>query len=70
MHRPEVLECVGVSYPTLWTWIRNGKFPAPIETGDSHQRGRLAWYEDEITAWLDSRPRRKPAGSKPYVPAP
>jgi predicted DNA-binding transcriptional regulator AlpA len=29
-------------------------FPAPYMVG-----GRLAWFMDEISDWLESRPRRK-----------
>ena len=58
VHRAELLAVLGVSYVTLWTWVRQGKFPAPIETGDSHQRARLAWYRDEVETWLAERPRR------------
>ena len=27
--RKEVLALIGVSYSTLWEWIRNGEFPLP-----------------------------------------
>ena len=29
-------------------------FPKPI-----HLNGRLQWYQDEITHWIDNRPRRQ-----------
>ncbi len=37
-----------------WRDIRAGKFPAPVEIGPNS----LGWFEDEIEAWLASRPRR------------
>jgi len=37
-----------------WRDIKAGKFPAPVEIGAN----RIGWFEDEIDAWLDSRPRR------------
>jgi prophage regulatory protein len=53
--KPEVLERVGgVAYPTLWRWMRDGKFPAAVEVG-----GRIAWLESDIDAWMLSRPRRE-----------
>ncbi len=29
----QVLDRVGVSYPTLWQWMRQGKFPRSRELG-------------------------------------
>ena len=37
-----------------WRDIKAGKFPAPVEIGAN----RIGWFEDEIDAWLASRPRR------------
>lgn len=37
-----------------WRDIKAGKFPAPVEIGPN----RIGWFEDEIDAWLASRPRR------------
>ena len=36
-----------------WRLIREGKFPAPIKLGAN----RIGFFEDEIDAWLASRPR-------------
>nr|PZN81308.1 MAG: hypothetical protein DIU57_13660 [Pseudomonadota bacterium] len=44
----------GVTTRTLRTWIRNGELPPP------HRIGRKQfWFEDEIQAWLRSRPTRQ-----------
>ena len=32
---------------------QSGKFPARLKLGEC----RVAWYADEIEAWIDSRPR-------------
>ena len=37
-----------------WRMIREGSFPAPVELSPN----KLGWFEDEIDAWLESRPRR------------
>jgi prophage regulatory protein len=37
----------------VWRDIRAKKFPAPISLGPRS----VAWFEDEILAWLASRPR-------------
>jgi prophage regulatory protein len=37
-----------------WRRVRDGTFPAPIQIGPNS----VAWYEDEIEAWLSAQPRR------------
>jgi prophage regulatory protein len=51
MRRKEVLELFGVSNTTLWTWIREHKFPAPIDLGPNSR----AWLADEIDELIDRR---------------
>jgi predicted DNA-binding transcriptional regulator AlpA len=52
--KPEVLDRVGVTYPTLWAWMRKGEFPQSYDVG-----GKVAWIESEIDAWCAERPVRK-----------
>jgi predicted DNA-binding transcriptional regulator AlpA len=52
--RPEVLDRVGVTYVTIWQWMRDGTFPASRDVD-----GQVAWYEHEIDTWIASRPIRK-----------
>ena len=47
-----------------WRDIKAGKFPAPVEIGAN----KLGWFEDEIQAWLESRPRRTYGAPNPYQP--
>ena len=54
VYKPEVLERVGKTYPTLWQWMREGKFPMSREVG-----GSTAWLESEIDAWIEARPQRQ-----------
>jgi predicted DNA-binding transcriptional regulator AlpA len=58
--KPEVLERVGVTYPTIWTWMREGKFPRSRELG-----GKSCWLEHEIEEWILSRPVRRLKGDQP-----
>lgn len=44
---------VNKSRTTLWRDIRAGKFPAPVQLGPNS----IGFYEDEVDAWLVSRPR-------------
>ena len=53
LSKPEVLAIVGVTYPSLWAWIRNGTFPRSRVCG-----GRSMWRSDEIDAWLAGLPIR------------
>ncbi len=47
-------ERIGKSRVQVWRDIKAGKFPPPLELGPNS----VGWYEDEIDAWLASRPRR------------
>jgi prophage regulatory protein len=48
----EVVARIGnASRASLWRWIRDGIFPAPVKIG----LRRIAWRESEITSWLKER---------------
>jgi predicted DNA-binding transcriptional regulator AlpA len=55
--KPEVLDRVGVTYPTLWSWMREGKFPRARELG-----GKAAWVGSEIERWIVALPTRRLKG--------
>ena len=44
----------GKSRTQLWRDVRNNRFPAPLCLGANS----VGWFEDELDAWLESRPRR------------
>jgi predicted DNA-binding transcriptional regulator AlpA len=49
---PIVKDRVGnISKPTAWRAWRRGEFPKPVKL-TAH---RIAWFEDEIDKWIDSR---------------
>ncbi len=50
---PEVLRRVGASRSWLYAAIAAGSFPAPVRLGAN----AVAWREDEVTAWIETRPR-------------
>lgn len=52
--RPEVIERVGVTFPTLWTMMHRGEFPRAIIVA-----GGSLWRADAIDAWIDALPRRR-----------
>ena len=51
-----VMEGTGYSRVQLWRKARDAEddFPAPVKLGAN----RIGWFEDEIVAWQESRPRR------------
>ncbi len=49
-----VVERVGKSRVQIWRDVRADLFPLPVEIGPN----AIGWFEDEIDAWLASRPRR------------
>ena len=59
MTPPRMLDCravralVGASKSTIYSLIKRDGFPKPIRLGSRAVR----WYEAEIVAWLDARPR-------------
>ncbi len=44
-----------------WRRVKAGTFPAPVQI----RPNSVAWYEDEIEAWLASRPRRTYGAPEP-----
>jgi prophage regulatory protein len=56
--KAQVLELVPVTYPTIWSWMRLGKFPRSREMSPD----RVVWFEEEILAWKKSMPVRRLLG--------
>jgi predicted DNA-binding transcriptional regulator AlpA len=59
------LRALGLRWSRRWlrALVRQGKFPQPVML-----LGRVAWREDEVTAWVDALPRA--TGRVPAVSAP
>jgi predicted DNA-binding transcriptional regulator AlpA len=51
--KAQVLALVPVTFPTIWTWMRAGTFPAARTIGD-----RPMWIQSEVVEWINSRPNR------------
>jgi predicted DNA-binding transcriptional regulator AlpA len=58
--KSEVVAIIGVSFPTIWHWMRLGKFPRSLICG-----GRTVWIESAITDWVNALPRRRLKGDPP-----
>jgi predicted DNA-binding transcriptional regulator AlpA len=56
--KKQVLNKVPVTAPTLWTWVRAGKFPKPRTISPN----KTVWIEAEVDAWMKAQPtpRYKP----------
>lgn len=60
IYKPELLDRIGVSYATIWVWMREGRFPRARVVG-----GKNAWTQAEIDAWCASLPVRRLKGDPP-----
>ena len=54
---PVVLDRAGDSKSEIYRKMDRGVFPFPVSLGPNS----VAWFEDEIEAWLATRPRVSPA---------
>lgn len=46
----------GASRSSIWRWVRDGSFPAPVALGHH----RIAWTEAAIDQWIAARPVAQP----------
>lgn len=51
---PRVIELTGLGRDSIYRLARNGQFPRPRKLTAGGRSS--AWREDEIRAWIDSRP--------------
>lgn len=59
LDRKEVSRLTVLSRSTLYRFIREGTFPAPVQLGAR----RIAWRQDEVNAWIESRPATRAPSS-------
>ncbi len=59
----EVMARVGVTYVTIWRWMREGTFPRSRVVGYQSM-----WFESEVDAWIADRPIRELKGDFPTKP--
>jgi predicted DNA-binding transcriptional regulator AlpA len=53
LSKHEVLAVTGVSYVTIWNWMRAGRFPRSRIV-----MGKSMWLASEVDAWLAGLPVR------------
>lgn len=45
----QVYEAIGISRPTFYRWIREGRFPPGIQVGPATVR----WHRSTVESWLE-----------------
>jgi len=61
LNKAEVLSLTGVTFPTIWTWMRAGKFPRARIIGKG-SNSKSVWRSDEVEQWLADLPVRRLKG--------
>jgi prophage regulatory protein len=51
LRRKQVEAHTGLSRSTIYAWVRDGIFPAPISLGPK----AVGWLQSELDAWLTER---------------
>jgi prophage regulatory protein len=55
LSKAQVLAKIPISPPTLWSWVRAGKFPRPRIISQN----KTVWLQSEVHAWMLERPLRR-----------
>jgi predicted DNA-binding transcriptional regulator AlpA len=59
LDKHEVCAITGRTFPTLWSWQRDGRFPRSRVVG-----GRSMWLSSEVEAWMAALPVRPLKGDR------
>lgn len=51
----DVRAATGLGRNTIYSWIKDGDFPAPVSLGGK----RVGWRQSAVIAWIESRPVAK-----------
>jgi predicted DNA-binding transcriptional regulator AlpA len=54
LDKAEVLRITGVSFPTLWSWMRAGKFPRARVSAGGGSKSKSVWRSDEVELWINN----------------
>jgi predicted DNA-binding transcriptional regulator AlpA len=61
LSKAQVCAIAGVTFPTIWAWMRAGKFPRARKAGVGNN-GKSVWRSDEVEQWLADLPVRRLKG--------
>jgi len=56
-------EAANPSRTTLFRWVRDGLFPAPVKLGQG-RGGRIAWDSDEVRQWAENHKAARDSQSR------
>ena len=51
LRAPQILERLSISRSTLHRWVREGRFPPPVQLGPNVS----CWRASTVEAWLDEK---------------
>jgi predicted DNA-binding transcriptional regulator AlpA len=54
LSKRDVCAITGLTFPTIWLWMREGRFPPGLKVG-----GLTKWRTEEIDAWIAALQPRK-----------
>ena len=60
IRRPQVEELTGLKRSQIYANVKKGLMPAPVKIGAK----AVAWRENEILSWINSRPKVEAGGIK------
>jgi len=55
IRKPELLELLNVSHPTIWRWEKMGRFPKRLSLGPNCS----GWLESEVMAWIETKAQER-----------
>ena len=55
LSKQQVLKKIPITAPTLWAWVRAGKFPRPRAISPN----KTVWLASEVDEWMQARPHRE-----------
>ncbi len=51
LREKHVLKLIPVAHSTLWSWVQDKKFPAPVKLSEKVS----VWQKDAILSWIEDR---------------
>lgn len=57
---PQIIAMTGMSKPTIYHWMRNGKFPKNIRLGERS----VVWLLSDVEKWIESKINAQQLGGR------
>lgn len=58
----EIARRYSISRPTVWRWVKQGKFPKPLKLGGGSSR----WKLKDLEAWEQTQAQKQCDESQPH----